>query len=431
MTASRIITPVQKPVRGTIRPPGSKSITNRALILAALAEGKSKLTGVLDSQDTRVMIDSLRRLGFEVTQDRAACSCSITGHGGKVPSSSADLWLENSGTSIRFLASLCALGTGSYRLDGVARMRERPIGDLVRALRDVGATIEFEIPDTDCPPILVHSDQSRIRGGRAVVDGSISSQFLSSLLMSLPSADHSTQLDVSGTLVSMPYVTMTLQMMESFEVSVRHPSDLSSFDIQPAGYQAQNYEIEPDASAATYLWGAAAVTGGSVKVSGLHQNALQGDVAFVDALEQMGCNILREYDGITVSGHAKHGIDIDMNAISDTAQTLATVAVFADSPTTIRNVEHMRHKETDRVAAVVAELTRAGIEAEEMQDGLRIHPGTPQPTSIQTYDDHRMAMSFSLLGLREPGIAILDPDCTAKTYPHFFDDLETLCRGAK
>lgn len=431
MTPSRVITPVSKPVRGTIRPPGSKSITNRALILAALAEGTSHLTGVLDSQDTRVMIESLRRLGFDVTQDVEGCSCSITGRDGQVPASSADLWLENSGTSIRFLTSLCALGTGSYRLDGVARMRERPIGDLVRALRDVGASIDFEVADSDCPPIIVRSDQSRISGGRAVVDGSISSQFLSSLLMSLPGADESIQLDVSGTLVSVPYVTMTLQMMESFGVAVDHPSDLSSFSIRPAHYQAQHYDIEPDASAATYLWGAAAVTGGSVTVSGLHQNALQGDVAFVDALEQMGCDVSRQEDGITVSGYAKHGIDIDMNAISDTAQTLATVAVFADSPTTIRNVEHMRHKETDRVAAVVTELKRTGIQAEEIQDGLRIHPGTPQPAAIETYDDHRMAMSFSLLGLREPGIEILDPGCTAKTYPHFFDDLDTLCRGAE
>lgn len=377
------------------------------------------------------MIESLRRLGFDVAQDVDACSCSITGRGGQVPASSADLWLENSGTSIRFLTSLCALGTGSYRLDGVARMRERPIGDLVRALRDVGSSIDFELADSDCPPITVRSDESGISGGRAVVDGSISSQFLSSLLMVLPGADAPVQLDVSGTLVSVPYVTMTLQMMQSFGIAVDHPDDLSSFAILPAHYQAQNYDIEPDASAATYLWGAAAVTGGSVTVNGLHQNALQGDVAFVDALEQMGCEVARQADGITVSGHAEHGIDIDMNAISDTAQTLATVAVFADSPTTIRNVEHMRHKETDRVAAVVAELTRAGIKAEEMQDGLRIHPGTPQSAAIETYEDHRMAMSFSLLGLREPGITILDPDCTAKTYPHFFDDLETLCRGAE
>ena len=377
------------------------------------------------------MIESLRRLGFDIEQDVPNGKCSITGCGGSVPAPSADLWLENSGTSIRFLTSLCALGHGDYRLDGIARMRQRPIGDLVRALQGLGASIEFEDPGSDCPPVVVKAGQSRATGGRATVDGSISSQFLSSLLMALPCTESGVQLDVSGTLVSVPYVKMTLQMMQSFGVHTKHPNNLSSFKIPAGQYEARNYDIEPDASAATYLWGAAAVTGGSVTVSGLHRNALQGDVEFVSALERMGCDVSWQPDGITVSGFAQHGIDIDMNAISDTAQTLAAVAVFADSPTTIRNVEHMRHKETDRVSAVVAELTRAGIKAEEMQDGLKVFPGTPQPAAIETYDDHRMAMSFSLLGLRVPGIDILDPGCTAKTYPNYFDDLESLCRGVE
>ena len=427
MAESRRITPVDYPVRGIMRPPGSKSITNRALILAALADGTTNLTGVLDSQDTRVMIDSLKRLGFDVSQNIDDCHCSITGCGGEIPAAEADLWLENSGTSIRFLTSLCALGSGDYRLDGVQRMRERPIGDLVRALRQQGALIDFEVSGSDCPPVVVRGTQSTLTGGVVTIEGGISSQFLSSLLMALPSCGSSVQLKVAGTLVSVPYVTMTLQMMQNFGVTVSAPDDLSLFDIPSAPYVAHSYDIEPDASAATYLWGAAAVTGGSVKVTGLHRDGLQGDVNFVTALEQMGCDVLWEADGITVSGTAKHGIDIDMNAISDTAQTLAAVAVFADSPTTIRNVEHMRHKETDRIAAVVTELLRAGIQAEEMKDGLKIHPGTPQPTSIHTYDDHRMAMSFSLLGLRVPGIDILNPGCTAKTYPRFFNDLDTLC----
>ena len=414
-----------------MRPPGSKSITNRALILAALADGTTNLTGVLDSQDTRVMIDSLKRLGFEVSQNIDDCHCSITGCGGEIPAAEADLWLENSGTSIRFLTSLCALGSGDYRLDGVQRMRQRPIGDLVRALRQQGSLIDFEVSGSDCPPVVVRGTQSALTGGAVTIEGGISSQFLSSLLMALPSGGSSVQLKVAGTLVSVPYVTMTLQMMQSFGVTVSAPDDLSTFDIPSAPYVAQSYDIEPDASAATYLWGAAAVTGGSVKVTGLHRDALQGDIHFVTALEQMGCEVLWEADGITVSGKAKHGIDIDMNAISDTAQTLAAVAVFADSPTTIRNVEHMRHKETDRIAAVVTELLRAGIQAEETKDGLKIYPGTPQPTSIHTYDDHRMAMSFSLLGLRVPGIDILNPGCTAKTYPRFFSDLDTLCGASE
>lgn len=421
------MTPVRHPVRGSLRPPGSKSITNRALILAALADGTSRLTGVLDSQDTRVMTDSLRRLGFRIDRNIAADEIRITGQGGQISAAEADLWLENSGTSIRFLTSLCALGSGRYRLDGVSRMRQRPIGDLVRALRQLGMEIEFENPESDCPPVIVHGHRSAISGTTAVINGGISSQFLSSLLMSLPAAGNTVLLQVSGTLVSVPYVSMTVRMMQSFGVDVEVPCDFSEFRIPASQYTARSYDIEPDASAASYLWGAAAVTGGEVTVSGLHCESLQGDVAFVDALERMGCRVCRGPDSITVSGFARHGIDIDMNAISDTAQTLATVAVFADSPTTIRNVEHMRYKETDRIAAVVTELQRAGIQAEEMPDGLRVHPGRPQPAAIQTYDDHRMAMSFALLGLRAPGIEILDPDCTAKTYPHFFEDLKRLC----
>lgn len=427
MTESRRIQPVDQPVRGTLRPPGSKSITNRALILAALAEGTTHLSGVLDSQDTRVMIDSLQRLGFSVDHNPASCECRITGGGGRVPAEEARLWLENSGTSIRFLTSLCALGTGDYYLDGVERMRERPIGDLVRALRQLGAVIEFEREDSDCPPITVRGRQGELQGGTADIEGGISSQFLSSLLMALPASGQAMELRVAGTLVSVPYVTMTLKMMESFGLQADTAPDLSSFRLPPSGYTAQAYSIEPDASAASYLWAAAAVTGGSVTVPDLHQDALQGDVAFVDALQRMGCNVVQSADGITVSGRARQGIDIDMNAISDTAQTLAVVAVFADSPTTIRNVEHMRHKETDRISAVVTELQRTGIRAEETEDGLKVWPGTPQPAAIHTYDDHRMAMSFALLGLNSPGIDILDPGCTAKTYPLFFEDLDQLC----
>ena len=211
------------------------------------------------------------------------------------------------------------------------------------------------------------------------------------------------------------------------EMTVQYPDDLSSFFIQPQPYVAGIYDIEPDASAASYFFGAAAMTGGEVTVTGLSKHALQGDVGFAEALQQMGCEVSWQSDRITVKGRSLHGIDIDMNAISDTAQTLSAVAVFADSPTTIRNVGHMRHKETDRIAAVVTELQRAGIRAEEMADGLRIFPGVPQPAEIHTYDDHRMAMSFSLLGLKVPGIKILDPGCTAKTYPRYFEDLAALC----
>lgn len=421
--------PVTSPVRGVIRPPGSKSITNRAMVMAALADGPLTMTGVLDSQDTRVMVESLRRLGFTVDQDRATSRCTVHGLGGRIPAESAELWLENSGTSIRFLSSLCALGTGQYRLDGVERMRQRPIGDLVRALKPLGADIRFEQPETDCPPIVVDGSRGSLRGGATVIHGDISSQFISSLLMAAPACRETVHISVEGELVSKPYVTMTLQMMQAFGASVRYPDDLSSFLIEPQPYRAGTYDIEPDASAASYFFGAAAVTGGSVTVTGLSRHALQGDVGFAAALEQMGCEVTWQSDRITVTGRPLQGINIDMNAISDTAQTLAAVAVFADSPTTIRNVGHMRHKETDRIAAVVTELKRAGIQAEELADGLKIHPGIPHPAEIQTYEDHRMAMSFSLLGLKVPGIKILNPGCTAKTYPRYFEDLAALCAG--
>ena len=419
--------PVTSPVCGVIRPPGSKSITNRAMVMAALASGPLHMTGVLDSQDTRVMVESLRRLGFTVDQNIDHCSCTVHGLGGRIPAESADLWLENSGTSIRFLTSLCALGQGTYRLDGIERMRQRPIADLVDALGPLGASIRFEQPQSDCPPIVVEGSSGYLQGGATRIHGDISSQFLSSVLMAAPACSKPVHVTVDGDLVSKPYILMTLQMMEAFGASVQYPDDLSSFFIQPQPYVAGTYEIEPDASAASYFFGAAAVTGGEVTVTGLSRHALQGDVGFAEALERMGCEVAWQSDRITVKGRPLHGIDIDMNAISDTAQTLSAVAVFADSPTTIRNVGHMRHKETDRIAAVVTELQRAGIQAEEMTDGLKIFPGTPQPAEIHTYDDHRMAMSFSLLGLKVPGIRILDPGCTAKTYPRYFEDLAKLC----
>lgn len=399
------------------------------MILAALADGSTTLTGMLDSQDTRVMVESLRRLGFVIDQDLEACTCTVTGLSGQIPAAKADLWLENSGTSIRFLTSLCALGQGVYRLDGVERMRQRPIGDLVRALQPLGAYIRFESPNSDCPPIVIDGTVRNFSGGTTSIHGDISSQFLTSLLMAAPACQNAVHVTVEGELVSKPYVTMTLQMMKDFGASIDVADDLSEFHIRPQPYHGGNYEIEPDASAASYFFGVAAVLGGTVTVPGLSQNALQGDVGFVRALEQMGCDVTWGTDHITVTGKPLRGIDIDMNAISDTAQTLSTVAVFASGPTTIRNVGHMRHKETDRITAVVTELQRAGITAEEREDGLTIHPGSPQPAEIHTYDDHRMAMSFSLLGLRVPGIRILDPGCTAKTYPRYFEDLAALCDG--
>ena len=425
MSNSLLMKPVSGAVSGSIRPPGSKSITNRALILSALAEGTSILTGVLDSVDTAVMLESLSRLGILVQHDVDSQTCQITGCGGRLNVEKAELWLENSGTSIRFLTSVCCLGEGQYRLDGSKRMRERPIIDLVDTLQALGASVECEDPTGGCPPVIVRGQP--LVGGAASVNGDISSQFISSLLMAAPCATDAVELSVAGELVSKPYVTMTLEMMKSFGVSATYPDDLSSFSIPSGEYKAIEYDIEPDASAASYFLAAAAITGGTVTVEGLSKTALQGDVLFASALEQMGCEVVWNESSVTVTGGKLQGVDIDMNAISDTAQTLAVVATFAASPTTIRCVGHMRHKETDRIAAVVTELKRAGFRADEFDDGMTIYPGAAKPASIKTYDDHRMAMSFALLGLKHEGIQILDPGCTSKTYPAFFEDLQALC----
>lgn len=432
MSEAYTMRPVAQPVSGTVRPPGSKSITNRALILAALARGTSELTGALDSDDTRVMVDSLTRLGISVDHRREASEISVTGCAGQLPPGNAELWLQNSGTSIRFLTALCTLGSGTLRLDGISRMRERPIEDLVVALNALGANVCCEL-NNGCPPVLVQA--AGLPGGRAEVEGSISSQYLSALLMTAPAAAGPVVLDVAGELVSKPYVEMTLSVMRSFGIPC-DTGNLQRFAFEPSVWPGCRYDIEPDASAASYFLAAAAITGGTITIPGLSRNALQGDVEFATALEQMGCQVVWTENSVTLTGPAARneplrGIDIDMNAISDTAQTLASVAVFAEGPTRIRNVEHMRHKETDRISAVVTELKRAGIAAQEHPDGMTIVPGPVQPAEISTYDDHRMAMSFALLGLKADGIRIADPGCTAKTYPRFFADLEALCGASR
>ena len=417
------VLPVLGPVHGTIRPPGSKSITNRALVIAALARGDSRLTGVLDSQDTRVMLDSLQRLGLGLHHDPAASTVTIAGCAGAPPATSAGLWLENSGTSIRFLTALCCLGQGEYRLDGNTRMRERPLGDLIDALNQLGAHTRCEL-DNRCPPVVVSAQG--LPGGLARVASGISSQYLSALLMAAPGAQQQVTLEVAGELVSEPYVDMTIGVMQAFGVEVGRASP-GVYAIAPQTYCGTAYDIEPDASAASYFFALAAVTGGRVTVQGLSPNALQGDVKFADVLARMGCRVDAGPEGITVTGGPLRGIEVDMNAISDTAQTLAAVAPFATGPTTIRNIAHVRHKETDRIAAVATELRRLGQQVDEFPDGLTIHPAPLTPATVGTYDDHRMAMSFSLVGLRTPGVKIADPGCTRKTYPHYFDDLARLC----
>jgi 3-phosphoshikimate 1-carboxyvinyltransferase len=429
------------PLHGSVRPPGSKSITNRALVCAALAHGRSILTGALDSEDTRVMFEALGQLGVALALDPADRVITVTGCGGKLPATRADVFVDNSGTTARFLAAVLTLGQGIYRLDGAPRMRERPIQDLVDALRALGADVSSD-QDTGCPPLLVRA--AGLAGGVARVRGEISSQFLSGLLLSAPYAAQPIELVIEGELVSKPYVSMTLEVMRAFGVEVRAEGFTRFHVPNDRPYAGREFAIEPDASAASYFFAAAAITGGEVRVEGLSRTSLQGDVAFVDLLEQMGCDVRHEADAITVRGPATaggklpggklRGIDCDMNAISDTVQTLAAVALFAHGPTTVTGVPHIRHKETDRLAALATELRKIGAEVDERPDGLRINPpGSPAElhgAAIDTYRDHRMAISLALVGLRVPGVTIRDPGCVAKTYPEFFDDLMELVAGS-
>jgi 3-phosphoshikimate 1-carboxyvinyltransferase len=318
---------------------------------------------------------------------------------------------------------MLTLGHGTFRLDGTARMRQRPIEDLLHALRQLGAGAVCELPG-GCPPVVVRSQG--LRGGRATVAGNISSQFLSGLLLAAPYADADVELTVDGALVSRPYIDTTRGVMAAFGVGVQ-VEEPSRFSVRAGQrYRGLRYAIEPDASAASYFFAAAAITRGEVTVEGLSRASLQGDVAFCDCLRQMGCDVRYSEDRIAVAGKPLHGIEIDMNAISDTVQTLGAVSLFADGPTTIRGVAHIRHKETDRIHALAVELRKLGAEVEERTDGLRITPRGLHGAEIDTYDDHRMAMSLALPGLVVPGVVIRDPGCTAKTYPGFFRDLEKL-----
>ncbi|HEY4233159.1 MAG TPA: 3-phosphoshikimate 1-carboxyvinyltransferase [Lacipirellulaceae bacterium] len=421
MSDSLEIKPVQAPIRACIRPPGSKSITNRALVCAALADGKSTLSGALDSEDTQVMIDALRGLGIEVESSDNGRTLTVRGGGGRIPVADAGVYCANSGTTVRFLTALTTLGHGTYGLDGIERMRERPIADLIDALNQLGAKV-MSVAGNGCPPVVVKANG--LPGGIANVRGNISSQFLSGLLMAAPYARSAVELRIDDPLVSQPYVLMTLAVMRAFGVEVIVNTARARYTIaSPTKYQACSYTIEPDASAASYFWAAAAITGGEVTVEGLSRESLQGDVAFVDCLEQMGCEVGWTADSITVVGRPLSGIDVDMSAISDTVQTLSVVALFAAGSTTVRNVGHIRHKETDRIAALAAELRKLGAEVAEHADGLTITPKKPQPATIETYNDHRMAMSFALAGLRISGVRINHPQCVSKTYPGFFDDL--------
>lgn len=400
--------------------PGSKSITNRALVVAALASGRSDLSNVLFSEDTDAMLTSLQGLGLFAEADIAARSVRVEGWDGRVPSGPAALDVRHAGTAARFLPPLLALGHGHYTIDGSPQMRSRPLAELVTALRDLGVDVRGE----GLPLEVVASGS--VRGGRVTVEGSATSQFLSGLLLSGPYFSEGLDLVAEGRIVSRPYLAVTLAIMASFGVHVE-VKDGRQFRVPPRQrYWGTRFMVEPDASAASYFFAAAAITGGRIRVDGLGRHSVQGDLRFVDVLEQMGAEALRSDTFIEVRGHPLHGVEVDLADFSDAAPTLAVTAAFASTPTRITGIGFIRRKESDRIGNVVAELRRCGIRAEEEPDGMVIHPGNPQPAVVETYDDHRMAMAFSLLGLVADGIAIADPGCVAKTFPEFFATLNRL-----
>jgi 3-phosphoshikimate 1-carboxyvinyltransferase len=417
----RAISPARAALDVTVRVPGSKSVSNRAFLLAALADGVSSLEGVLSAGDTLAFAGGLRSLGFDVEQGEAG-GWRLRGAAGRIPRAEADVDCAEAGTAARFLVAACAAGQGRYRIDAAPQLRRRPLAPLLDALRAQGAATEPA--GADRLPLTLQA--AGLAGGRLHLAGDTSSQFVSALLMAAPAAREPLELVVDG-LVSRPYVDMTLAMMADFGVLAER-DDYQHFRVAPATYYSRVYVVEPDASTASYFFAAAAVSGGRVRVPGLRRTgALQGDVRFLDVLEAMGCRVADAGDGTAVTGPATLlGVTVDMGDISDTFMTLAAIAPLAASPVTITGIANVRLKESDRIAAMQDNLRRLGVRTDGGADFLRVYPGPLTPADIDPHGDHRIAMSFSVLGLRLPGLSILDPACVAKTCPTFFDLWATL-----
>lgn len=416
-------------VDGAINLPGSKSVSNRALLLAALACGKTVLTNLLDSDDVRHMLNALSALGINYTLSADRTRCDITGNGGPLRAPGAlELFLGNAGTAMRPLAAALCLGQNEIVLTGEPRMKERPIGHLVDSLRQGGANIDY-LEQENYPPLRLRGG---FIGGDIEVDGSVSSQFLTALLMTAPLAPKDTIIRVKGELVSKPYIDITLNLMKTFGVEIAN-HHYQQFAVK-GGQQYHSpgrYLVEGDASSASYFLAAGAIKGGTVKVTGIGRKSMQGDIRFADVLEKMGATITWGDDFIACTRGELHAIDMDMNHIPDAAMTIATTALFAKGTTTLRNIYNWRVKETDRLFAMATELRKVGAEVEEGHDYIRITPPAKlQHADIGTYNDHRMAMCFSLVALSDTPVTILDPKCTAKTFPDYFEQLARMSTPA-
>ena len=417
--------PINK-IDGEVNLPGSKSLSNRALLLAALADGTTTITNLLESDDTRHMLNALKKLGIEYNLSDDKTKCSIVGNAGAISSNTIhELFLGNAGTAMRPLCATLCLGKGEYILTGEPRMKERPIGHLVDALRQAGANIEY-LESDGYPPLKIVANG--LNGGKIEIDGAISSQFLTALLMASPMAKKSMTINIKGELVSKPYIDITLHIMQAFGVEVEN-LDYKTFKIKAGQkYRAiESFMVEGDASSASYFLAAAAIKGGTVKVTGIGSSSVQGDIKFVDVLEKMGAKVEWGKEFVSVTKNKLNAIDMDFNHIPDAAMTVATMALFVEGTTTLRNIYNWRVKETDRLYAMATELRKVGAVVEEGEDYLKITPPKQlKHAQIDTYDDHRVAMCFSLLALDPTSVTINEPECTAKTFPTYFEVLKSI-----
>lgn len=418
----------KNPLNFTVELPGSKSITNRALLIAGLCDRKVRLTNALFSDDSRHFMDCLDKLGFEVGIDEAAKTVTITGRKGRIPNNQGNIDVGSAGTAARFLTALLAVSRGDYLVEASPQMAARPMKPLVEALQSLGAQFDF-LNQPYSLPFKVKGAGSP--DGSVMLEANISSQFLSALLIIGCLGKTGLEVEVSGELAARPYIDMTIQMMGQFGVEVEN-YEYRKFKIHPQRYIGKDYQIEPDVSNACYFWAMAVLTGGTALVRGVPLDSIQGDISFLKVLKEMGGRVGESKGGIFVqgpSGGEFRGVEADLGATPDQTMTLAALAPYASSPTVIHNIGLIKYHESDRIAAIVTELTRMGIKVEEINDGIVIYPGQPKPLEVETYDDHRMAMSFALMGLKTPGIRIKNPGCTRKTFENYFEIFDKIVRS--
>lgn len=420
---SPIIQNPKKEIRVTV--PGSKSITNRALLLAALSKGKCKVKGILFSDDSRHFLQCLKDLGFEVEISEEKKEATVTGCGGQIPKKEAKIQVGSAGTAARFLTAMLGMSDGTYEIDASEQMKKRPMDGLFDSLEQLGAKIHYHEKKGFLPVTIQNHG---IKAGEVTVDIQKSSQFLSALMISSCKCKEDFMIHIEGS-HGMAYIDLTTKMMEQFGGTIKKISDRTYLVPKDMSYEKEEYQVEPDVSAACYFYAMAPLLGRDVLVNHVHLNSTQGDLAFIQLMEQLGCSLEDTSDGIYLKGlnECKYdGVEVDMGAFSDQTMTLAALAPFAQTPTKITGIAHIRYQESNRIQAVKQELTRLGIRVDELEDGLIIYPGKVMPAVIETYEDHRMAMAFTLIGLREKGIKIANPKCCGKTFENYFDIIDAL-----